>query len=182
MALGLAGCAQFGSVLPKSTQPVPGIDPSRKAIVTKGAIESKMIAPGKLIAQATATVVFPISSQILAVAVKTGDRVKAGQPLFTLDSAELELAEQQAEAGFLEALATYSLTLKGPSPAALRAAKAMLASAQTSHTDLQNGPSASEVAGLKATLANSEAALRSAQSAYDKARRESGYVANQLRE
>ena len=131
-----------------------------------------MIAPGKLIAQATATVVFPISSQILAVAVKTGDRVKAGQPLFTLDSAELELAEQQAEAGFLEALATYSLTLKGPSPAALRAAKAMLASAQTSHTDLQNGPSASEVAGLKATLANSEAALRSAQSAYDKARRE----------
>jgi HlyD family secretion protein len=168
----LAGCSPFGLFAPKVAQPAAGIDPSRKASVTKGTIESTLIAPGKLIAQASATVVFPLSSQVLAIAVKVGDRVKAGQPLITLDSAELALAEQQARAGYLDALATYSLTLKGPNPSAIKAARAALTSAQTSHSDLQRDPGTNEVASQKATLANSEAMLRNAQSAYDKARRE----------
>ncbi len=172
IGLTLSGCGLIRTSTSADAGQKSGIDPSRKVTVHKGTIEQKVISPGKLIAQSSATAVYPISSQILAVAVKTGDLVKAGQPLLTLDATELNMAEQQAKAGYFEALATYSLTLRGPSPAAIASARSSLASALRSYEDLQIGPSAGESAGQKAILANAEAALRRAQSEYDRAKRE----------
>lgn len=168
----LAGCAQMTVFAPTTKQPSAGIDPERKVTVKKGNIDGKVIAPGKLIAQANATVVFPVSSQVLTVTVKEGDMVQAGQTLAILDTTELEMAAQQAQTSYLGALAAYSLTLQGPNPAAVKAARTALAAAQASYTDLQSVPSPNETAGLKAALANAEAALRSAQSAYDQVHRE----------
>ena len=172
LAILLAACAPIVGFAPTTKQPAFGIDPERKVTVKKGNIDGKVIAPGKLIARASATVVFPISSQVLTATVREGDMVKAGQTLAVLDTTELELTVQQAQSNYMGALAAYSLTLQGPNPVAVKAARTALSAAQASYTDLQSSPSTNESAGLKAALANTEAALRSAQSAYDQAHRE----------
>jgi HlyD family secretion protein len=168
----LAACTPIVPFAPTTKQPAAGIDPSRKVTVTKGNIDQKVIAPGKLIARANATVVFPVSSQVLTATVKEGDLVQAGQPLAILDTSELELAAQQARSSYVGALAAYSMTLQGPNATAVKAARAALTAAQASYADIRSDPSPNELAGLNAALANAEAALRSAQSAYDQARRE----------
>ena len=170
--IGLVACTSTVLSAPTTKQSPVGIDPDRKVTVKKGSIDSKVIAPGKLVARANAAVVFPVSSLVLTVTVKEGDMVQAGQPLAILDTTELELAAQQAQLSYVGALAAYSLTLQGPNPMSLKAARASLAAAQASYADIQSAPSPNETAGLRATLANAEAAVRIAQSAYDKARSE----------
>ncbi len=172
LAFFLSACVQALLPTSKTNQPQTGIDPGRKLVVTKGTIENKVTAPGKLIARSSASMVFPISSQVAEVSAKEGDKVSAGDTLLVLDTTSLDLTAREAETRYLDTLATYSLTLKGPNPVAVRSARAAVVAAQLGYKDLQSKPSVNDTSALNAATANAEAAVRIAQSNYDKARSE----------
>ena len=142
-----------------------------RVTVEKGPVESRIIATGKVGARRTATVAFPRSGTVASLLVKEGDQVKAGQPLASLDTRDLELTARQQYASYISAQASFSQTVQGPTEAELKSAKAALSSAQAAYSDLYTPPSDNEVASLKATLMNAEATLKAKQSAYDNAYR-----------
>jgi HlyD family secretion protein len=191
-ALALAACAAPGAGA-RSGAAATG----ERVTVQKGSIENRVIATGKVAARTTATVAFPRSGAVVAVLVKEGDAVKAGQPLASLDTRDLKHTAQQQYAGYMSALVSYSqtvqgggesdlasaraslasaqtsysLTVRGPTEASLASAKAALASAQAAYNALSDPPSANSVADLKAALDNARASLDQAQFNYDNAYR-----------
>ena len=164
-ALTLSAC----DALPGATTPGQTSEASagERVRVVRGSIENRIIATGNIVARASATLTFRTSGTVQSVLVKEGDTVKAGQVLATLDTSDLELTAQQQLANYLNAQASYSQTIKGPTELELKSAKAALSSAQAAYSDLFKEPSENDLADLKAQLANAEAQLRQAQFNYD---------------
>ena len=169
-SLALAACDGLPGLpgAPASGQP-DGAPVGERVRVQQGAIENRIIATGNVVARATATLTFRTSGEVKSILVKEGDQVKAGQPLATLDTHDLELTAQQQYANYLNARAAYSQTIKGPSELELKSAKASLSSAQAAYGDLFKDPTENELTDLKAQLANAEAQLKQAQFNYDSA-------------
>jgi len=123
------------------------------------------------------------------VLVAVGDRVRAGDPLATLQRDALERAVQSAEQALIiqkanltgltrepepyeiaaaraaveSAQARLLDLLSGPSTAELEQAQAAVNSAQAQLDDLTSGPSTAELAQAQAALSNARAALKAAQ-------------------
>lgn len=73
---------------------------------------------------------FQNSGQIKTINVKVGDKVKAGQALASLDTADLQVALVSAQAGLDSAQAKLAAAKRAPLPSEIKAAEASLASAQ----------------------------------------------------
>jgi HlyD family secretion protein len=168
---------------------------AQKVTVAAGTVENRVISTGKVVARSTTNVAFSQSGVVSAVRVKEGQSVAAGAVLAVLDSTDLKFTAQQQYASYLNALASYSATVKGPSAGDVSSAKASLASAQaalddakaggsgadrasavaslknaqTTLSDLDVPPTTEDVASLKATLDNAKVSLDQAQSSYDNA-------------
>jgi multidrug efflux pump subunit AcrA (membrane-fusion protein) len=141
---------------------------SARVTVEKGAIESRVIGSGSVVARTTINIPFLRSGQITAINVKEGDTVKKGQVLAQLDTTDLLNTVKQQQANYLSAQVSYSQTVKGPNAADLKAAQASLASAQAAYADLSSPPTEAELAGAKADLMTAEADLRQKQAAYER--------------
>lgn len=158
-SMGLASCAQVNSVLGR--QQTDPLAKAEKVTVTKGTIENRIIATGKITAKTTSSVAFPRSGVIAKILVSEGDKVKAGQALAIQETSDLKLTAQQQYANYISAQSAYSLTIKGPSAQDLASAKASLDSAQAAYNDLFKKPSNNETGSLLATMNNAKVTLES---------------------
>jgi len=73
------------------------------ARVERGELRQSVVASGRVRTPERIELASQISGRIVAVHVREGDTVRAGQPLLTLDAAELDAAVAQARAGLAQA-------------------------------------------------------------------------------
>lgn len=145
-----------------------GTDPQDMELVTveEGSLTVSVTAIGKISAGTDATLSFGTPGQINAVVVKSGQRVKAGQTLASLDTWDLELQVQSTTAALQVVQAQLDQVQNGPRPeqvaiaqANLEAAEARLNGAQARLRELENGPDAHQIAATQANLEAAEAGV-----------------------
>lgn len=123
LALTLVGCGRDkpGAAVSEASPTAAAAVPIRTAIAARGTLEETLSLTGHLRALSKAQVHSRLSGRVLAVHVREGDRVAAGEALVDLDSTSLRAEERQAAAN-------------------LRAAQARLRQAQTGRglTDVQS--------------------------------------------
>jgi HlyD family secretion protein len=167
--------------------------PVQTVTVSQGLIEVTIGSSGNVAAGQQVNLAFGASGTVSQVSVTAGQQVKAGQVLAQLDTTDLQLQVQNAqasldaaqanlqqaqqpatsedlasaEASLASAQANYDSVKAGPSPADLASAQAALAAAQANYNSVKAGPTADSLASAKAALDNALAALQQAQSAYD---------------
>ena len=167
----------------------------QRVTVRQGTIDNRIVATGQVVARTNASLSFTHSGPVKSLLVKEGDVVKAGQPLATLDTTDLELTAKQQLASYVSAQAAYSQTVKPPADADLQAAQAAVLSTQEAYSqslkggtsadyasayaavksaqaaldDLNNPPTANDVASQQAALLNAQADLQQKQAAYNTA-------------
>ena len=123
---------------------------------------------GTFSAPAQAVLTFKGSGRMTELRVQEGAVVKKGDPLAVLDTTELQLSVQQAQAALAGAQARLNQT-KAPSTSAdTAAAQAAVDAALKNYEKVRAGPSANDLAPLKTQVNNAQAALSQAQAAYDK--------------
>lgn len=123
---------------------------------------------GTFLAPNQASLMFKASGRIAEIRAKEGAVVKKGDTLAVLDTTELQLSVQQAQAALAGAQAHLNQA-KSPSTAAdTAAAQAAIDAAYKNYQKVRVGPTAYDLAPLKTQVDNAKAALDQAQSAYDK--------------
>ncbi|MFQ5341340.1 MAG: HlyD family secretion protein [Anaerolineae bacterium] len=171
----LAGCAQSPisnlqspnapTVAPSATPapvgtaaPSPTPLPTGITILADGVVQA---------AQPAVPLAFEAGGRLLAVHVRVGDQVQAGDLIAELDDTEARAQVEQARLDLrLAELAVEDLKQQ-PRRASVAAAQARLAAARASLQDLLALPDPEAVRVAQAQLANAEAALQQAQAAYD---------------
>jgi HlyD family secretion protein len=136
--------------------------------VQRGNIVATVSAAGNVTAPEDASLAFQTSGRVAKVNVQVGDQVKEGPTLMQLDTSDLELALQSAQANLADAQASYDAS-KTNLQVALQTAQANLASAQANYdsTKAKAGTNEDQLIVAKATLDNATAALQQAQAAYN---------------
>jgi multidrug efflux pump subunit AcrA (membrane-fusion protein) len=135
-----------------------------------------------------------VAGRVIEVSAQEGDVVKAGQVLVRLDDALLQSQLRQAEATLRSAKANYDLLAAGPTAEQVRQAEGALLSATASYSrtvegsravdidaaqaaynaatkaydKLKRGPEREDYAQAEAAVLNAQAAVRKAQSDYDR--------------
>lgn len=137
--------------------------------VTRGDVSQTVAAPGTLAGTRDTDLSFDVAGRIATLHVKPGQAVRAGALLASLDPRELRAAAEDRHADFISAQLSYSLTVRGPDPADVRAARSALAAAQADGAALRLPPGEGDLAVVRATLQDAELTLRQAQFAYDNA-------------
>ena len=131
-------------------------------------------APGTIQVQGTftapdqATLMFKGSGRIAELRVQEGATVKQGDPLAVLDTTELQLSVQQAQAALAGAQAHLDQTKAPALGADTAAAQAAVDAALKNYEKVRAGPSANDLVPLKTQVDNAKAAVSQAQAAYDK--------------
>jgi HlyD family secretion protein len=166
------------------------------AAVTRGTLAATISAAGNVTAHQEEDLNFGQAGTVKSVDVSVGDRVKAGQALAELDTADLTLQLRNAQVGLKNAQdklaqtqnpstaqdianaraqvdsaqASYDKTVAGASQADLAAAQSQVASAQAAYNAAVKsaGTSNSQLDAAAAALEKARVALQQAQSAYDK--------------
>jgi HlyD family secretion protein len=179
-------------LLPKSGSTA---DPTAVAtvVVTQGRIEETIGASGNVAASQQTNLSFNASGTVAQVPAVAGQQVKEGQVLAQLDTSDLELQVQNAQASLDaallnlqqaqqpptaadlasaqaaldSALANYESVKAGPTASDLASARAAVVSAQANYNSVKAGPTADSLAAAKAAVEQAQAALAQAQAAYD---------------
>ena len=135
--------------------------------VGRGDIAFTVSATGSVLPEREASLNFQGTGTVADVAVKVGDRVKAGQVLAQLDTTDLELAVRQAEIALRQAEAQLKQLNQGPDASDLAAAQAALDSAAAGYTQVLKGADKDQLAAASAQVEQARVALEQAQQAYD---------------
>jgi HlyD family secretion protein len=129
------------------------------ATVSQGSLTTVVSGSGSVATARSVDLSFQQSSTVTAVNVAIGDTVKAGQTLATIDTKDLQLALQQAQASLKAAQANYDQTRTGTTTAAdLASAQAALDSANAAFNKTTTG-SVTDVQSAQASLAAAQAKL-----------------------
>ncbi|MBX7212838.1 MAG: efflux RND transporter periplasmic adaptor subunit [Thermoflexales bacterium] len=167
--LALSACSNPGAA-------VTGGSNTRTATLARGTLIASVTATGNIQAESETRLGFLQSGTVSTVTVKVGDVVKKGDVLARLDTTDFEIALAQsqaslaqAQAGLMNANAAYSRTVEGPRAIDIQAAEAAYAAALANYDKVAKGPQPNDYAAAQAALDNADAALRQAQSAYDRA-------------
>ncbi|MCX7791865.1 MAG: biotin/lipoyl-binding protein [Chloroflexaceae bacterium] len=173
---GLSACTLTSQ--PRAEEPVQPVPTTLPALSDSFGV----LAEGRVVPAATVNLLFETGGTVAEVLVKEGDRVVAGQPLARLDTRDLALRVEQAQATLEQAQAEYERLLEGARPEQVAAARAELARAQGQLRAVQASVSESDIAAARADLESARARLkqlesgprstevRSAQAAVDEAR------------
>jgi HlyD family secretion protein len=137
-------------------------------VVKRGDIASTVSATGTVLPEREAALSFQLSGTIADVPVELGDEVEAGQLLAQLDTTDLDLALQQADIALRQAQIQMRQLDEGPSASDLAAAEAALTSAQAAYEQLLKGSDKDQLAAARASVEQARVALEQAQQAYDK--------------
>ena len=142
--------------------------------VQRGSLVTSITAIGSTLPGAEVALVFQVGGTVSEIHVGTGDRVDEGQPLISLDAAELELQVRSAEAAVAAAQAQLDQLLDGPRPeeieiaeAQLRAAESAVWQAAAQRDQLGSGALDAEIAAAQAQLAAALAEERGAREIHD---------------
>jgi HlyD family secretion protein len=125
VAMNLSGCSLQGDQATSQDQPA-----QQATAQAQENIENVIWASGKLVPERWAYLGFLASGQLATVNVSEGDTVQAGQVLATFNTADLEAAVHQAEAGLAATQAQLAALKASARPEDLAAARGALASAQ----------------------------------------------------
>lgn len=143
--------------------------------VTLGDIAAQVTAVGTIEPLAEVNLTFRGTGRVADLNVKLGDSVRTGQVLARLDTAELQLAKEQAQIGLRLAQANLAKAEKpadsieiAAAEAALESAKAARTAAQAAYEDLLRGPTAAQRKVAEANAERARVMLESAQQAYDR--------------
>lgn len=131
----------------------------KTAEVTSGTIDASVSGTGNVAAASEAGLQFSTTGTVKQIFVKEGDKVKAGQPLAQLDSADLELAVDSAQADLKQAKAEYDKLMAGATPEELAQAKAALDQARGQYTQTVGSVTKSDIDAAKANLTKAKEAL-----------------------
>ncbi len=139
------------------------------ATVQRGTLVATVDAAGNVSAPESAALSFQTSGRVAQVNVQVGDQVKQGQVLTSLDTSDLQLALQAAQASLASAQANYDQT-QSNLQLAVKTAQANLANAQANYDSAKakDSTNSQQLIAAKATLDKSASALQQAQAAYDK--------------
>ena len=88
----------------------------RQVAVHRGALVATVSASGSIAPEAQVMLNFQTPGTVDKVNVVVGQKVKAGEVLAQLDTAELTLAVQQAQQAYIAQQISYSQTVAGPKP------------------------------------------------------------------
>ena len=102
--------------------------------VQRRAISQEAVYYGVLEPRTTVRLAPRLAGRVAAVRVRVGDRVKAGQELMQLETAELEVQVQQSEAALAQAQARYERLRAGPTAEELEQARAAVTQAEAQLT------------------------------------------------
>lgn len=138
------------------------------AAVQRGTLVATVSTAGNVSAPEDATMAFQASGRVAKVNVQVGDKVKAGQVLMELDTADLQLALKTTQVNLASAQANYDQT-RSNLQIAVKTAQANLASAQASYdaTKLKYQQNPNQLIVAKTALDKATVALQQAQSAYN---------------
>jgi HlyD family secretion protein len=143
-------------LLPARLAPVT---PTTTATVSQGSLTTNVSGSGSVAAARSVDLSFQQSSTITAVNVAVGDTVKTGQTLATIDTSDLKLALQQAQANLKSAQASYDQTKRGTATASdLASAQAALDSAKAQFAKTKTG-TVTDVQSAQANLVSAQAKL-----------------------
>lgn len=126
-----------------------------------GDLEANATVSGTLVAPRAATLESR-GGRVVAVPVRVGQSVSAGEPLVQMETGDLELNLAAAQLELRGAEATLADLTAAPSPAERAAAEAAVASAQAQLDSLLAGPTAAQLASLEASVRAAEASVASA--------------------
>ncbi len=140
----------------------PATSNAATATVQRGSLAASVNAAGNITAHQQADLSFGQSGQVRRVDVQVGDRVKAGQVLAELDTANLALQVRNAQVNLKVAQAKLAQAKNPTTEQDIVTARAKLDSAQAAYNNLKAGAS-------QADLAAAQAQLASAQASYDAA-------------
>lgn len=143
--------------------------------VTLRDIASQVTAIGSIEPLAEVNLTFRGTGRVAELNVRLGDSVRAGQVLARLDTAELQLAKEQAQIGLRLAQANLAKAEQPADPldiaaaeAALESAKVARNAARAAYEDLLRGPTRAQRKVLEANTERARVLLESAQQAYDR--------------
>jgi HlyD family secretion protein len=146
----------------------------RSTVAQRGSMVVAVTASGQIEPRASVGLNFETRGRVSQVFVSPGDHVVAGDSLARLDTAQLDLQVEQAEAGLESAEAQLDQLRAGPQPeeieqakASVRAAEAQVEAAQANRDQLASGPTEAEVAAAEAQVAQAWTAREVAQDTYD---------------
>jgi HlyD family secretion protein len=173
--MGLTACNVFGNANSNNS--------TRTATLGTGNLLATVTATGNIEPEAVVKLSFQQPGTVAEVNVDVGDAVKKGDVIAKLDTADLDLALAQAQTAVAQAqtavahanqqvivaTANYSRTVEGSRPAEIAAAQSALNAATENYNKLKRGPTEEDIAAARAQLQNAEAALKQAQSNYDRA-------------
>jgi HlyD family secretion protein len=137
-------------------------------VVSRGNIASVVSATGSVLPEREGSISFQASGTVEDVLAQPGDSVETGQLLAQLDSADLELAVRQADIAVRQAQSQARQLDEGPSASDLAAGESALASAQAAYEQLLKGSDKDQLAAARASVEQARVALEQAQQAYDK--------------
>lgn len=127
-----------------------------------GDLSAQAAASGTIQARRTAALTAEMPEMVMAVNVRLGDRVQAGDVLVQLDTGDLELAVANAEQTLRLRRASLDNLLAAPEAADVAAAEAAVAGAQANLDEVLAGPRAQEIAIGEANVRASQASVASA--------------------
>ena len=149
----------------------------RTAVVERGTLLVSVSAAGNVEPEAQVALSFDVAGRVAEVLVEVGDAVQAGDPLARVDSEQLVLQVQQAEAVLAAAQAQLALMKAGARPeqvaaaeAGLRAAQARVSAAAANRDQLEGGPGDAQIAAVEAQLSAAELQHKVTQIKYDSLR------------
>ena len=163
-AIALAGCASGGRSESTAAQPQVSL-----ATAQMGTFERRVSAVGHVGVPGTSEtkLSFPESGILAAVNVRLGEAVSAGEPLATLDTTGLSLAQQQAQADASAAVANAQQSAVDKTSAkitmdeaALRRAESLYAAGVSAYKDVE--AARAQLAADRAEAASAYAGTRSA--------------------
>lgn len=147
---------------------------TRSAVVERGSMVVSVTASGRIEPAARIGLSFEAPGILAELFVEEGERVVAGDPLAQLDTAQVELQVQQAEAALFSAQAQLDQLQAGPrsgqvdqARANLQTASAQLSTAMANRDQIASGPTDADIAAARAQVAQARAAEKVAQDSYD---------------
>jgi HlyD family secretion protein len=168
----LAGIVVFGAFLAACSLPQPPGAPGSEPTTVPAAGETPP-APQAIIADGTvrparqSDLQFTIGGTVAEVLVAEGDGVAAADPLARLDTRDLQIAVERAQASLAEAEASYQQQEAGATPEELAAAQARVDQAQAQLTQTQGSITRADLAAAQAELRQAQARLEELQRGAD---------------
>jgi HlyD family secretion protein len=137
--------------------------------VKRGTLRASVDATGSVAPETRLELSFKSASgRVAEIMVEEGDQVEAGEVLARLETADLEQALIQAQAGLAISEAQLAQTEDGASAEDVASARAALESALADYEEVEAGPSQEDITVAKADMEKARIALEKAQADYDK--------------